>query len=98
MGSDRIAQMARRVRRLHGIAYGWDATSRFDEALLDRFVEDVTGFAQGPGGRIPRPVLRKLVHVLDLCEENPDVPGADFVASPSVQSLDDAIGDVLALG
>jgi len=56
--------------------------------------------AFSPSGvdRVPRPVLRKLVHVLDLCEENPEVPVAQLVgAQPSVP-MSRSIDDVLALG
>jgi hypothetical protein len=94
----RLDAMAERVRDLHGVAYNWDAAGRFGADMLRQFVNDTLAFAPGGVGRVPRPVLRKLVHVLDLCEENPDVPASQFVA-PQVTAADDrAIEDVLALG
>lgn len=94
----RLEAMAARVRDLHGVAYGWDAPGRFDAGLLRRFVDDTMAFTSSGVGRVPRPVLRKLVHVLDLCEENPDVPVSQFVGSQVGQVDDRAIEDVLALG
>jgi len=32
--------------------------------------------------RLPRPFLRQLVHVLDICEENPQVTASDCFAEP----------------
>jgi hypothetical protein len=101
LDAPRLSAMAIRVRDLHGVAYGWDAGARFDTARVEQFVGDVLAFSPTGVDRLPRPVLRKLVHILDLCEENPDLPVAQLVGVqpgvPDAGSIDDILAD-LAVG
>ena len=69
----RLLQVAERVRDIHGIAYEWGAAERVPLALLERMVDNATSFGDERIGRPPRPFLREFVHLLDLCEERPEV-------------------------
>jgi hypothetical protein len=84
---DRLLAVSARVRDLHASAYGWPAAERVPDSVLTRLVEGWTEFGGENVERLPRPILRELVHVLDLCEENRDVDAADFLPSP-VQTSD----------
>lgn len=84
-----LLQVAQAVRRIHGVAYGWDAQGRVPDPTLQHLVETWTSFGSGDVDRLPRPTLRHLVHVLDLCEENPHVTAEDCLQSPTAE-IDDA--------
>lgn len=79
---DRLLDVALRVREIHGLAYDWDAELRVPRAVLDRKVDEWTLFGAGETARLPRPFLREIVHLLDLCEERPEVPAEEFLAAP----------------
>jgi BREX system ATP-binding protein BrxC/D/SAP domain len=85
---DRLLQVALRVREIHGLAYGWNAEERVPLAVLERRVDDCTLFGEGQTGRLPRPFLRDTVHLLDLCEEQPEVAAEDLLPT--------AVGDLSA--
>jgi hypothetical protein len=68
-----LLKVALSVREIHGVAYGWQAADRVVDSALDRIVDMWTSFGDGDVDRLPRPALRALIHVLDICEENPNV-------------------------
>ncbi len=68
-----------KIRDIHGIAYGWDASGRFPDDTLVKLVHDWTAFGEESVSRKPRPVIREFIHILDLCEENPDISHEEFV-------------------
>jgi hypothetical protein len=83
---DRLLDVALRVRGIHGLAYDWDAEQRVPRAVLERKVDEWTLFGEGETRRLPRPFLRETVHLLDLCEERPDLPAEEFLATGMVHS------------
>ncbi|MFH2056760.1 MAG: BREX system ATP-binding domain-containing protein, partial [bacterium] len=86
-GLDRewLLAVALRVRHTHGNAYGWSAAERLPDAMLERLVDHWTSFGDDNIDRLPRPILRELVHVLDVCEENPEVKADDFFRMPEAR-------------
>lgn len=68
-----------KIRDVHGKAYNWDAGTIITDSALVDLVNDWTRFGSESINRKPRPVIRELIHLLDLCEENPGVDVKDFV-------------------
>jgi hypothetical protein len=80
---DRLLDVALRIRDLHARAYDWPAGERVGDSVLTQLVDQWTTFGDGRTARIPRPVLREVVHLLDLCEERPDLPAEDYLQGPA---------------
>ena len=91
-----LAAVAQRVRRIHGAAYGWPAEDRVTDAGLERLVEEKSSFAGEDVGRLPRPFLRHLVNVLDVCEENPAVSSDDFLAHAPPRDVASQVLELMA--
>lgn len=91
-----LTAVAQRVRRIHGAAYQWAAEERVADVDLERLVAEKASFAGEDVGRLPRPFLRHLVNVLDLCEENPSVAASDFLTQPPSAEAAGRIVDLLA--
>jgi len=77
-----------RVREIHGLAYNWDPKAVLSDEELKNLVDDWTRFGTESINRKPRPVIRELINLLDLCEENPGVNLYEFV---KVKNVDDSI-------
>ena len=82
LDADLLLAVACRVRDVHGAAYGWGAGARVPDEILQRLVTERTSFGGGSVSRLPRPFLRELVHVLDLCEENPGIRAEECLHPP----------------
>lgn len=78
----RLKQVAMRTRELHATAYNWAASERVTDTELDELVSKWTSFGDESIERLPRPFLRQLVHVLDLCQENPTLGARDCFTEP----------------
>lgn len=76
---ERLLHVALRVRDIHGRAYDWTTTERVPRSVLERIVEEWTVFGEGHTGRLPRPFLREVVHLLDLCQERPGVAAEEYL-------------------
>ena len=70
------------MRDIHGIAYDWNASQHVSNNFLENLVREWTSFGDKTVTRKPRPVLRGLIHLLDLCEENPGVDIDEFSRIP----------------
>lgn len=92
---DWLSKVAQRVRQTHATAYGWNAEDRVPNATLERLVDHWTSFGDDRIDRLPRPILRELVHVLDVCEENPGVQAEDFFRMPASQDLAQSVASLL---
>lgn len=80
---DRLLDVAVRVRDIHARAYDWEAGGRVSRELLERMTGQWTAFGEsGEVGRLPRPFLRAVVNLLDLCEERPDIPAEEYLEQP----------------
>jgi hypothetical protein len=88
-----------RVRDIHGIAYNWDATNRFPDSALQKLVQDWTAFGEGSVNRKPRPIIREFIHILDLCEENPNISHEELIHidSPKKETITQ-FTDILSQG
>lgn len=82
LNQERLLTVLGKVRFLHGSAYKWEAETRFDDALMNNLVQEWTTLGSTQMGRKPRPILREFIHLLDLCEENPQVNPREFVHAP----------------
>ena len=79
LNQSKLLAVIGRVRDIHGTAYNWDAINRFPDSALQRLVQDWTAFGEGSVNRKPRPIIREFIHILDLCEENPNISHEELV-------------------
>jgi hypothetical protein len=79
LSQSKLLAVIGRVRDIHGIAYSWDSIRRFPDSALQKLVQDWTAFGEGSVSRKPRPIIREFTHMLDLCEENPDISHEELV-------------------
>lgn len=82
LNEDRLMDLADRARSIHATAYNWAADERVSDEDLRALVRKWTDFGGECIDRLPRPFLRQLVHVLDICEENPQIEASDCFAEP----------------
>ena len=80
LDSTRLLQVALRAREIHAEAYDWPASERVPRSILERMVEEWTVFGEGLTERLPRPFLREVIHLLDLCQEHPDIPAEQYLS------------------
>lgn len=62
---EKLREVARKVRNIHGEVYKWPANEKVNDEFIERYITDMTN---GFGGEInisPRGFLRKLVDILD---------------------------------
>ncbi len=62
---EKLREVARKVRNIHGEVYKWAANEKVNDEFIERYITDMTN---GFGGEInisPRGFLRKLVDILD---------------------------------
>ena len=73
LNRSKLLAVISKVRDIHGIAYDWNSKDRFPEKVLEKLVQDWTAFGESVVSRKPRPIIREFIHILDLCEENPNI-------------------------
>lgn len=81
-----LLQVTKNIREIHGVAYDWQAPQRLSDQDLEYIVDTWTSFGGDDVTRLPRPTLRELVHVLDVCEENPGVTAEQCLRRPRVSA------------
>jgi len=79
LNESKLLAVIGRVRDIHGIAYNWDAVNRFPDSALQKLVQDWTAFGEDSVNRKPRPIIREFIHILDLCEENPNISHEELI-------------------
>ncbi|TGG95040.1 hypothetical protein E4656_01020 [Natronospirillum operosum] len=82
LNRERLIELATRARSIHARAYHWEAEQRLPDRDLQALVDKWTEFGGDCIDRLPRPFLRQLVHVLDICEENPQIQASECFADP----------------
>ena len=82
LNKERLTSVVNKVRDIHGTAYSWHSRDYVPDEFLGKLVREWTSFGDESVTRKPRPVLRELIHLLDLCEENPGVDLNEFFAAP----------------
>lgn len=75
----KLLDVAIRIREIHGVAYNWNSKERLSDEMLENIVKEWTAFGEEQIKRKPRPVLRELINILDLCEENPGISYGDLM-------------------
>lgn len=92
----RLFELAVRVRDIHGTAYDWPAIEKVPEHVLETLVDRWTSFGEERIDRLPRPFLKEIVHLLDLCEESVDIPAEQFLGvTPPTRRVAESIMDVM---
>jgi hypothetical protein len=79
LDKERLINVVSKIRELHGIAYEWSSSKIVKDEAINILIEDWTTFGDANISRKPRPVLREFIHILDLCEENPEVNVNEFI-------------------
>lgn len=79
LNQNKLLAVIGKVREIHGIAYDWNSQDRLPDEALEKLVQDWTAFGEGSVNRKPRPVIRELINILDLCEENPNISHNEIV-------------------
>ncbi|MGD8778134.1 MAG: DUF2791 family P-loop domain-containing protein [Ignavibacteria bacterium] len=75
----KLLDVAVKIRDIHGVAYNWNSKEGLSDDMLNNLVRDWTAFGEEEIKRKPRPVLRELINILDLCEENPGISYRDLM-------------------
>ncbi|OGU59396.1 MAG: hypothetical protein A2V66_16125 [Ignavibacteria bacterium RBG_13_36_8] len=79
LDQSKLLAVIKKVRDLHGIAYDWDVINKFPNEALQKLVQEWTAFGEGIVTRKPRPIIREFIHMLDLCEENPNITHEELI-------------------
>ncbi|MGD9159417.1 MAG: DUF2791 family P-loop domain-containing protein [Desulfobacteraceae bacterium] len=96
LNHSKLLAVTGKVRDIHGIAYNWNSQERLPDEALEKLVQDWTAFGEESISRKPRPVLRELINILDLCEENPGVSYNElFQISNDEKNIAAQITDIL---
>jgi hypothetical protein len=91
---DGLTDVSRRVRDIHGTAYGYDAAARFSNDDIDRFVVSA-GEKFGNIRSKPRTYLKALVDALDAREQGLDTAQVLAEAASIVEMADASLDDVV---
>lgn len=83
LDQSKLLAVISKVRDIHGIAYNWDVLNKFPDNTLLKLVQDWTAFGEDSVSRKPRPIIREFIHILDLCEENPNISQEEFILKDS---------------
>jgi hypothetical protein len=65
-----LLELARRIRRLHGLAFGWPAERRLPDRLLETITAEVLDRSEVS---VPRLLVQSVVSLLDALEQDPDL-------------------------
>lgn len=96
LNQERLLSVISKVRDIHGIAYDWNSRDYISNDFLQKITQEWTAFGDGNGTRRPRPILRELINILDVCEESPGVDVNEFFGiSMDNNSMAKELGDIL---
>jgi hypothetical protein len=96
LNRERLLSVVGKVRDIHGTAYGWKSREVVPDDFLEKLVQEWTGFGDENLSKLPRPILRKLINILDLCEENPGINLDGFFGIPlDMGTVAKELGDIL---
>jgi hypothetical protein len=68
------------------MSYNWNSTEKFPDEALNKLAQDWTAFGEETISRKPRPILREFIHILDLCEENPNISYKELVNLEKIEN------------
>jgi hypothetical protein len=77
----RLAEVAVKVRDVHGMAYGWQAAEYLTDELLARLIDDVGARFGDKFKTVPRGFLKILVDILDELEQSRHLGAVELLAS-----------------
>jgi hypothetical protein len=86
LNQEKLLSVISRIRDIHGVAYDWEVLKKFPDVTLMRLVQDWTAFGEESVSRKPRPIIREFIHILDLCEENPNISQEEFIRIDSTET------------
>jgi hypothetical protein len=86
LDQSKLLSVIGRIRDIHGIAYNWEVFKKFPDDTLLKLVREWTDFGNESISRKPRPVIREFIHILDLCEENPNIAQEEFIRIDSSET------------
>ncbi len=96
LNQERLLSVISKVRDIHGAAYDWNSRDYISDDFLQKMTKEWTAFGDGNITRKPRPILRELINILDVCEENPGVDLDEFFGmSMDSNSIAKELGDIL---
>jgi hypothetical protein len=75
----KLHEVAQRVRQVHGIAYGWEASERLPDELIKRLIEATAARVGDKFTSVPRGFLKGLVDCLDALEQNAQALTAEIL-------------------
>lgn len=88
-----LADVAARVREIHGSAYDWNASAQFSDSEMQNFIK-AAGTRFGEVRQKPRAFLKALVDVLDARQQGLDVaPDAVLESASQVERQDANLDD-----
>ena len=91
-----LFEVIKKIRDLHGIAYNWRVIEKFPDSVLQKLVLEWISFGEGVVTRKPRPIIREFIHMLDVCEENPNITHEEILhINNSEKNLIKDITDIL---
>ncbi len=96
LNKDKLKNVVSRVRDIHGVAYKWDAKARMPDAEIDEQLGQCTTARSETITRVPRPVLRELVQILDILEENPKLSRIDIRPQITDEQVAQRVSDILS--
>jgi hypothetical protein len=70
-----------RVRRVHGIAYGWDAIKSLPDELLKQLIDKTTARLGDKFAMVPRGFLKAFVEILDELAQSSPSSAVDILAT-----------------
>jgi P-loop Domain of unknown function (DUF2791) len=77
----KLYEVALRVRRVHGIAYGWDAIKSLPDELLKQLIDKTTARLGGKFAMVPRGFLKAFVDILDELAQSLPSSAVDILAT-----------------
>ncbi len=95
LDTEKLAQVARTVRDLHGMAFNYNARLRLSDELLARLSQQATTAFGEETPRVPRRFLREVIYLCDLCEEHQHYDPASYVlgSAPPANTPPSAISE-----
>jgi adenosylhomocysteinase len=74
-----LSEMARKVREVHGVAYGWQPDQRLTDDLLNRLIQEAAAQVGEAFRTVPRGFLKVLIDVLDEIQRYPHVAASEVI-------------------
>jgi hypothetical protein len=81
---ERLLQVARKVREIHGRAFSWRPELRLTDSHINRLGEMAVSAFGGHVERTPRIFLKEVVHLCDMLHEHPALSADEYFKDDAV--------------